>query len=285
MIKQLLTVSLFRFLRLDVFEYVYSMRNRRKNRIHHDTISSKELLHDDDVVDDDGSSSNHALLRFRFWLGIAEFVQIVRMLYYETIQEYFEFSEFHFKYYGFEWVPVLKAPYLYIQYGLSAFVCLIFASGQARVFGSVSFFLSQSWFFLSDRALYNNHYYLAVLFSILFLHIDIHKSWFVVKRLYSDVYLFLFQMQIGIVYAFATFAKLSSPDWLKAYPARIWLQNAFKDAVKDVYGPQWIVRYICSSSLSVSSLSYLLPLNISRYVRIILFLFQWLLSCHMAVYL
>ena len=43
-------------------------------------------------------------------------------------------------------------------------------------------------------------------------------------------------------YAFATFAKLSSQDWLKAYPARIWLQDAFRDAVRDVYGPQWIVR-------------------------------------------
>ena len=144
-----------------------------------------------------------ALCRFRFLLGIAECVQILRMFRYETIDDNFANPSFHFKYYGFEWVPVLNTPYLYVQYVLSALMCLLFASGKARIIGSMTFFLSQTWFFLSDRALYNNHYYLAVLLSVLFLCIDVHRYLTCNEKksvCYSHVYLFLFQMQIGVVY-------------------------------------------------------------------------------------
>ena len=175
------------------------MRRRRREERTRSVVAEKNVLSRSHRVNRAGV----ALCRFRFLLGIAECVQILRMFRYETIDDNFANPSFHFKYYGFEWVPVLNTPYLYVQYVLSALMCLLFASGKARIIGSMTFFLSQTWFFLSDRALYNNHYYLAVLLSVLFLCIDVHRYLTCNEKksvCYSHVYLFLFQMQIGVVY-------------------------------------------------------------------------------------
>mgnify|MGYP001487487987 FL=1 len=175
------------------------MRRRRREERTRSVVAEKNVLSRSHRVNRAGV----ALCRFRFLLGIVECVQILRMFWYETIDDNFANPSFHFKYYGFEWVPVLNTPYLYVQYVLSALMCLLFASGKARIIGSMTFFLSQTWFFLSDRALYNNHYYLAVLLSVLFLCIDVHRYSTCKEKKFvchSHVYLFLFQMQIGVVY-------------------------------------------------------------------------------------
>ena len=178
---------------------------------------------------------------FRFLFGITQFIQITRMFYYNRIDDWFVKPGVRFTYTGFEWVPLLSDGYVHVQYCCMALTSLVFAFGHAPLISSATFALFQIMFFFSDRTLYNNHYYLALLLAFHFLLCDIHR---VASRLSAPSamrciprwYLLTFQVQLAVVYAFATLAKLSSGDWLRAYPAREWLQEGFEDAVRQVYG-------------------------------------------------
>ena len=183
------------------------------------------------------------LRRFRVLFGMVQILQIFRMFYYQRIDEWFVKPHVHFKYERFEWVPVFGREGLIAQYTASALCHAVLATGKYRLPASFGCTIFQCLFFLSDRALYNNHYYLAVLLSILFFLQDVHA--YAAAPIVSSArasngiprwYLCAFQLQIAIVYTFATLAKLSSRDWLRAYPARIWLQESFEIAVRDVFG-------------------------------------------------
>lgn len=109
------------------------------------------------------------------------------------------------------------------------------SSPRRRCATSAAFAATQILFLLSDRSAYNNHYYLAALLASIYFATDVDTC--LVGRADEYMYLRLLQWQVGIVYAFATYAKVSSLNWLQGYPAQIWFSRAFERAVRDVYGP------------------------------------------------
>lgn len=141
------------------------------------------------------------------------------------------------KYDGFEWIELLPSPYLDVLFAAWIAAAALFTLGYwFRVAGVVQF-LGITYLFLSEQSIYNNHYYLFCLLSLLMIFTQADgmfslKAW----RSKSAVVevprwqLLFIQLQLFIVYFFGGVAKLN-PDWLlHAEPMQTWLPDMFGDA-------------------------------------------------------
>lgn len=97
---------------------------------------------------------------------------------------------------------------------------------------SIMYFLLSVYFLLSSEIYYQNHYYLIILISFLFCFIPLNSNRSIDVKIFPKIkketlplgYLWIFKAQIIIVFLFGAIAKIS-PDWLKGYPMRIWLET------------------------------------------------------------
>lgn len=180
------------------------------------------------------------LAAFRTLFGTAVCVSMLRFLVYGWVERLFVRPTFAFKYWGFEWVePLSKAGMQWLFVGL-AVAALCVAAGFLFRFAATFLALGLFYFQLLDVSTYLNHYYLVALLTSL-LAVSPAGRWFSVddwlrRRLtrrettvaptspwVASGWLYVFRVQVGLVYTFAGIAKLQ-PDWLiHAQPLRIWL--------------------------------------------------------------
>lgn len=104
---------------------------------------------------------------------------------------------------------------------------------------SILLFLSYSWIFLCEKALYQNHEYLICLLSLLFSVVGANHAYSIDARRGNINHVVprwnveIFKFQFVIVYFFGGIAKLSS-DWLQGYPQTGWI---LQRAADPVFGP------------------------------------------------
>ena len=117
------------------------------------------------------------LVMFRILFGFIMLVSLVRFWNNGWIESIYIDPEFHFKYYGFEWVKSLgKFNYLlFIICSLSS-ICIMI--GYKYVYACILFFLSFTYIELIDKTTYLNHYYFisVVSFLMIFLPANIYFS-------------------------------------------------------------------------------------------------------------
>jgi hypothetical protein len=170
------------------------------------------------------------LAAFRACYGLALAFSIWRFIAYGWIDAFFVRPKLFFKYWGFAWVQPLSASALHALFWGLLVAALCVAAGLAFRLSSLLFALGLSYVQLLDVSTYLNHYYLAALLGLLLAASPANRCWSVdawlMKRRRQSVaaaWLYLFRVQVGVVYVFAGLAKLQS-DWLlHAQPLRIWL--------------------------------------------------------------
>lgn len=175
------------------------------------------------------------LAAFRVCFGTVMAVSMARFLAYGWVDNFFVNPRFHFKYWGFGWVEALPSGGMHAMFWL-LFVC---ASGMALGFcyriASALFVVGFGYVQLIDVTNYLNHYYLAWLLSVLLAVSPAARSWSLDARRRARTrtratnewvpfaWLFVFRVQVGVVYVYAGLAKAHA-DWLlDAQPLRIWL--------------------------------------------------------------
>lgn len=172
------------------------------------------------------------LAAFRFLFGMVMFVSMCRFLAYGWINRFFVEPAFHFKYWGFNWVPAPGPVWGQVVFAVLALLALAVALGAWFRVAAPLFTLLFVYVQLIDATTYLNHYYLAALLSFLLAVSPAHRAWSVdalrARRSVGFVprsWLWLFRFQVGVVYTFAGIAK-AHPDWLlSAQPLRIWLSS------------------------------------------------------------
>lgn len=140
---------------------------------------------------------------------------------------------FHFKYYGFSWIPELGV-WTYALFVLATISAIMIALGwYYRLFATL-FFLSFTYIELLEKTTYLNHYYFVsvVSFILIFLpancsySIDAKRRGFSIDQVPSWT-LNVIKILISVVYIYAGLAKLNS-DWLlEAQPLSIWLRSKY----------------------------------------------------------
>jgi vitamin K-dependent gamma-carboxylase len=170
------------------------------------------------------------LAAFRVLFGLTMAVSMGRFLAYGWVDDFFVRPRFHFKYWGFGWLPELSASGIHGLFWALAGLALAIAAGAFFRLAAALFVLGFAYVQLIDVATYLNHYYLALLLAGLLAVSPAHRAFSVdalrVRHSVSAVpalWLYLFRFQVGVVYTFAGIAKAHG-DWLvHAQPLRIWL--------------------------------------------------------------
>lgn len=176
-----------------------------------------------------------SLAVYRMLFSLLVLISTIRFLALGWVSDQYIQTQFHFKYFGFEWIPHLDSPYIYIP-----FILLIFASigvflGLFYRISSVLLFLSFTYIELLDISYYLNHYYFVSLTSLVLIFVPANHcfsldiKWRGLKP-YSHIpqyQIFVFKILLALVYVYAGIAKINY-DWLfNAMPLKIWLKAQY----------------------------------------------------------
>tara|TARA_B100000683_G_scaffold90352_1_gene89528 strand:- start:323 stop:1672 length:1350 start_codon:yes stop_codon:yes gene_type:complete len=181
----------------------------------------------------DRKNSIAPLIVFRMIFGAIMFISILRFLIKGWVHENFIEPNFHFKYYGFEWIEPLGPIGMYLVFAgllICSFNILVGFYYRTSV---VLFFLGFTYVELIDITYYLNHYYFISLiaFLMIFMPADRAFSLYVYQRPKQKInyipygYILALQLMISILYIHAGLAKLNY-DWMfRAMPLSIWLPS------------------------------------------------------------
>ena len=178
-------------------------------------------------------SCSSSLAVFRIGFGFLMCFSIVRFWLKGWIEKLYINPEFHFSYYGFEWVKPI-GDYTYLLFIICFISSLFVAIGLKYRISIILFFLSFTYIELMDKTTYLNHYYFISILSFLMCYLPMNAAFSVDNLINKKKYSLVpnwtidsIKILLSIVYIYAGLAKLNS-DWLfKAMPLRIWLPSKF----------------------------------------------------------
>jgi vitamin K-dependent gamma-carboxylase len=175
-----------------------------------------------------------SLVWFRVVFGVLGFVDLCGgFFYYHLYEESFRPDRFQFKYYGFEWVPVLPEPWMSLFFVIGLALALAVAFGYHYRRTAPAFAVVVTWYFLLEKAHYLNHGYFFcwLAWAMAFLPAWRHCSYDTYRQpvLRSETTprwtLGVLLLLMGVVYFFGGIAKLNAA-WLgRAMPLQLWLQS------------------------------------------------------------
>ena len=185
---------------------------------------------------------------FRIFFGVMMFFSIVRFWANGWISTLYIEPEFHFSYYGFEWVKPMGA-FTYVLFAVCGLSAIAVSVGYKYRIAIVAFFLSFTYIELMDKTTYLNHYYFisCLAFLMIFLPAERYfsvdakhnpeKASFYVPQWTIDT----IKVLLSMVYLYAGLAKLNS-DWLlKAMPLKIWLPSKYDiPFLGDLLQQEWV---------------------------------------------
>lgn len=170
---------------------------------------------------------------FRVCFGIMMCFGIIRFWYHGWIEKLYIEPNFHFKYYGFEWVKSLGV-YNYLLFLVCGIAAVCVALGLKYRLAIITFFISFTYIELIDKTTYLNHYYFISVLSFLMIFLPANAYFsvdnIIRKKRFSEIPKWTIdsiKLLLGIVYFYAGLAKINS-DWLfKAMPLKIWLPSKY----------------------------------------------------------
>lgn len=180
---------------------------------------------------------------FRALFGLLLGVSMQRFLAYGWVDELLVSPRFRFHYWGFSWVEPLSRSHMHALFWALSALGIAVAAGFAYRVTAPLFAAGLTYVQLLDVSTYLNHYYLAALLAWLLAFSPAGRAhsvdaWLVrgfaavgasrkaspeTRPSVAQGWLWLFRLQIAVVYACAALAKLQ-PDWLlHGQPLGIWL--------------------------------------------------------------
>jgi len=173
------------------------------------------------------------LVIFRIGFGIMMCYGVIRFWLKGWIETIYIQPNFHFSYFGFEWVKPL-GNFTYILFIICGLATIFIALGFKYRIAIITFFLSFTYIELMDKTIYLNHYYFISMMSFLMIFLPLNASFsldsYLQKKSYNLVpnwTIDTIKIMLTIVYLYAGLAKINS-DWLlKAVPLKIWLPSKY----------------------------------------------------------
>jgi len=167
------------------------------------------------------------LISFKLVFGALLIFSTLRFMWLGWIEDHYVQPLFHFKYWGFEWVPVLSLHVLYAVHILLILSALgiMFLNGWAYRIAAIVLFLTFTYTELIDLTYYLNHYYFVSIICFILIFLPSHCSPFLpLHTQFVDSWaILIIKLQIAVLYVYAGLAKINY-DWLiNALPLKIWL--------------------------------------------------------------
>lgn len=177
-------------------------------------------------------ADNTGLVLWRIMLGFLLVAEAWGAIFTGWLAESFVEPQFRFTFIGFEFLQVLSGDMMYAYNIILGIFGLMIMLGWHYKMGVAGYFLMWAGIYFGQKSHYNNHYYLLLLLVGLMFFIPANayasldaKRNPKTKSLQAPFWTyFIFMLQFGIVYFYATLAKLY-PDWLQAKPVSLWLTS------------------------------------------------------------
>ena len=193
-------------------------------------------------------TSTATLAFFRLAFGLMTLFSLIRFAAHGWIDKFYIQPQFHFSYYGFEWVKPLGI-YTYLLYIIAGLSALMVAIGFKYRLAIITFFLTFTYIELMDLTYYLNHYYFITIVSFILMFLPAN-AYFSVDAYRNKSLAFaeiprwnidILKVLLAIVYIYAGIAKINS-DWLlEAMPLRIWLpSNADLPIIGSLLKETWV---------------------------------------------
>ena len=178
-------------------------------------------------------TSSAPLATFRIFFGLMMLFSLIRFWSKGWIKTLYIDPNFHFKYFGFNWVSDW-GQYTYLLFIICGLSTILITLGMFYRFGMAIFFLSFTYIELIDKTTYLNHYYFISVLALLLLFIPANATFSIdskiLKNIKAKVYnyhILSIKVLIFIIYFCAGLAKINS-DWLlNAQPLSIWLPSKY----------------------------------------------------------
>ncbi|MEO5601153.1 MAG: HTTM domain-containing protein [Cyclobacteriaceae bacterium] len=176
------------------------------------------------------TTSPAPLALFRMALGMMLFLSIVRFWTKGWIHELYIEPNYHFPFYGFQFVRPL-GEFTYVIFIICAVAALMVALGWFYRASIITLFLSFTYIELIDKSTYLNHYYFISMICLLMIFLPAHAYFSMDAHRNRDLNsqsiplwcIDSVKLFVCMIYIFAGLAKINT-DWLlHAQPLRIWL--------------------------------------------------------------
>src|ERR1700744_431346 len=162
-----------------------------------------------------------AVLRITF--GGIMLVSVIRFILKGWISAFYIQPQFHFTFYGFDWVKPPGATGMYLLFAILIVAALLVTVGLFYRVAIITFFLCFTYVELLDKTTYLNHYYFISVIAFLMIWVPANRYfsvdvWLNPKLLVNRVPAWtinIFKLQPILVYFFAGLSKLNY-DWLIA---------------------------------------------------------------------
>lgn len=171
------------------------------------------------------------LLLFRIVLGGLFLWSSIRFWAKGWIEDFYLSPDYHFRFWGWDWLPLASPQLCYFLYSLMLLAALGVLLGAFYRWSMALYFLLFTYFELWEKCLYLNHYYFVSLLAFLLCFVPLHCNTSVdaffrpsLRRRHLPNYYFLLpKFLIAILYIYAALAKLEPDWWFRAQPLSIWL--------------------------------------------------------------
>ncbi len=228
---------------------------------------------------------------FRIVFGATMLFSILRFIAKGWVHDLYVEPEFYFTFYGFDWVKPLGEIGMYLVFGLMAVSFLFQALGLFYRLASIVSFTAFTYVELIDKTNYLNHYYFVSIICLLLIFVPANRYFSLdvirkpqLKKTHAPAWvIWIFKLQLLIVYFYAGLAKLN-PDWfLNAMPLKLWLPSKSNlPLIGSLLNKEWLA-YLFSWFGAIYDLSIPFLLLIPRtrligYLLVIIFhIMTWVL--------
>lgn len=160
---------------------------------------------------------------FRLAFGLLVAIDALRFVLHGWIEEYFLNATVHFTYPFFGFVRPWPGNLMYLHFAVMTAAALLVSCGLFYRAASVVLFLAYAYFFLLEKSIYMNHYYLIALLSFLLAlmpadrALSLRPSQPEIPATVPMWTVFMLRFQLFVLYFYGGIAKLN-PDWLRGEP-------------------------------------------------------------------
>lgn len=217
---------------------------------------------------------------FRIVFGAIMLFSILRFIAKGWVHDLYVEPDFYFTFYCFDWIKPLGETGMYLIFGLMAVSFLFQALGLFYRLTSIVSFTLFTYVELIDKTNYLNHYYFVSIICLLLIFVPANRYFSLdvirkpqLKKTHAPAWvIWIFKLQLLIVYFYAGLAKLN-PDWLlNAMPLKLWLPSKSNlPLIGSLLNKEWLA-YLFSWFGAVYDLSIPFLLLIPR-TRLIAYLF------------
>ena len=218
-----------------------------------------------------------SLVMVRIFFGLIMLWEVARYFEKGWIRKYWIAPDFHFRYFGFDWVAPWPGDGMYWHFLALGILALLITVGLFYRLAAALFFIGFSYVFLLEQARYLNHFYLVCLVSFLMAIVPANRAVSLDAKFGfcrgSDTTpawsLWILRFQVGVVYFYGGIAKINA-DWLAGEPLRSWLHKRMDfPLIGPLFGHEGVVMLMNYGGLLFDLL--IVPLLMWRRTRVAAF--------------